>query len=80
LPLVIFLASPKTMTEHTVDIDAVFRLGTPIDEAMHDAFLDAVRKHRHAGQPLVVWRNERVEYISADTIADDGTLLDRQTN
>jgi hypothetical protein len=57
--------------ERTIDIDAAFELGTPIDEAMNEAVAEAVRLHRQAGIPLVVWRDGKIEYISADTITEN---------
>ncbi len=54
--------------ERTVDIDAAFELGTPIDEAMQEAFLEAVRRHQQAGAPLVFWRNGKVEYVPAEEV------------
>ena len=59
--------------EPTVDIDAAFELGTPIDEAMNEAVAEAVRLHQQAGVPLVVWRNGKVEHVSAKEILSDGT-------
>jgi DhnA family fructose-bisphosphate aldolase class Ia len=66
--------------EPTVDIDAAFELGTPIDEAMNEAVAEAVRKHQQAGMPLVVWRNGRVEHIPAEMIkVQTPAVVDRKT-
>lgn len=54
-----------------VDIEDAFRQGTPIDEAMNQAFRDAVLAHKRAGVPLVVWRDGRVQLVSADEIQDE---------
>lgn len=52
--------------EPTVDIEAAFILGTPIDEAMNEAVAEAVRQHQQAGVPLVVWRNGKIEHVPAE--------------
>jgi hypothetical protein len=57
--------------ERTVDIDAAFELGTPINEAMQEAFVSAVELHRQAGVPLVVWRDGKIEHVSAETITEN---------
>lgn len=51
-----------------VDIDDAFRRGAPIDEAMRQAARAAVLAHKRAGVPLVVWRDGRVQLVSADEI------------
>lgn len=53
-----------------VDIEAIFEEGTAIDDAMKEAFHEAVRKHIQAGQPLIVWRNGRVERVAPESLRD----------
>jgi monomeric isocitrate dehydrogenase len=54
--------------EPVVDIAEVFRLGTPIDEAMNEAVRIVVERHRQSGLPLVVWKDGRVVEISPDAL------------
>jgi hypothetical protein len=66
--------------EPTIDIHAAFELGTPIDEAMQEAFLEAVRQHQQAGLPLVMWRNGKVEHVPAEMIKSQTPApVDRKT-
>jgi hypothetical protein len=48
------------------DIQAIFREGTPIDEAMNAAVRDAVQLHKEKGLPMVVWRDGKVVWISPE--------------
>jgi len=60
--------------DEPVDIRQAFEDGTLIDEAMNEAAQEAVRRHREAGQPLVVWRNGKIELISpSDASLDEAT-------
>ena len=36
-----------------------------------EAVREAVAAHRRAGNPVAVWRNDRVEWILADEIPED---------
>ena len=49
-----------------IDIEKAFEEGTLIDEAMNEAVRQAVKRHRDAGMPLVVWRDGKVALISTD--------------
>jgi len=40
----------------------------PISEAVREA----LAVHRRAGNPVAVWRNDRVEWIPANEIPEDG--------
>jgi hypothetical protein len=42
------------------DITAVIRDGKEIDRAFALAFGDAVRRHRAAGVPMAMWKDEQV--------------------
>jgi len=57
--------------EETVDIDAAFEAGTPIDEAMNEAVQEAVARHRMAGMPLVVWKDGQPTQVMAGEIKSD---------
>ena len=50
----------------SVDIDAAFEQGTPIDEAMNEAVRETVLRHRQADVPLVTWREGRIAEISPE--------------
>jgi hypothetical protein len=54
--------------EPNINIDAVFEEGTPIDEAIDEAFRAAVEKHRQLGLPLVVWRDGKIVEVMPDEI------------
>lgn len=66
------------MTEKpVVDIGEAFEQGTPIDEAMEEAYWLAVERHRHAGLPLVVWQDGRVVEIPPDELPERETIPNR---
>jgi hypothetical protein len=48
------------------DICKIFREGRLIDEAMNAAVRDAVQLHKEKGLPLVVWRDGKAVWISAE--------------
>jgi hypothetical protein len=52
----------------TKDITAIFRDGKAIDEALKQAFHEAVREHRRYGAPMVFWENGKVVKVAADQI------------
>ena len=55
------------MVEAPKDILAIFKDGRLIDQAMLRGSWEALRVHREAGdQPLAVWRDGRVAWISPD--------------
>lgn len=56
-----------------IDIDAVFKEGTLIDEAMNAAAQEAVRLHKEKGLPMAVWRNGKVEWVPADETPQGGS-------
>lgn len=37
-------------------------------QAMRDGVTQALRRHKQAGQPVAVWRNDRVEWVSPEDI------------
>jgi hypothetical protein len=53
-------------TDGNKDISAIFREGTLVDEAIHAGVMGALVRHKEAGQPLVVCRDGKIVYISAD--------------
>jgi hypothetical protein len=50
------------------DINAAFELGTPIVDALNEAVREAVRHHKRMGQPLVVWRDGKTVWLSAEEV------------
>lgn len=53
-------------TEPNKDIAAIFREGVLIDRALEAATREAIRQHKQAGQPMVVWRDGKVVHISPE--------------
>jgi hypothetical protein len=50
------------------DLDFLFSDGKAIDEALHQAFLEAVRQHRMNGVPMVFWKDGKVVEVPADQL------------
>ena len=50
-----------------VDINEIFRIGTPILEAMQEAGRQAVIHHQMTGVPLVYWRDGKVVHVDPFT-------------
>lgn len=48
------------------DIGEAFEQGTSIEEALKEAFLEAILHHKRMGQPLAVWRNGATVWISPE--------------
>jgi len=42
--------------------------GTEIDQAIQRGINEALRKHKAAGKPIVVWRDGKVVWVPADEI------------
>ncbi|HEV8638141.1 MAG TPA: hypothetical protein VG370_28335 [Chloroflexota bacterium] len=49
-------------------IGELFARRTPIDEALRDAMVKAVREHRRAGRPVPIWRDGRVVELRGEEI------------
>jgi hypothetical protein len=58
--------------QQEVDIEAAFKEGTPIEEALNRGVREAVLLHRRLGLPMAVWRDNRVVWIDPDG-PDDGS-------
>jgi hypothetical protein len=54
---------PRLPADRVDDVDK-------IQLEMAEAVREALRAHRLAGNPIAVWRNERVEWIPAEDIPD----------
>ena len=50
------------------DIEAIFRDGTLIDRAMLAATREAIKQHKQAGLPMVVWRDGQTVLISPEEL------------
>lgn len=49
-----------------------------VEAAVRAAVRDALRKHKRAGNPVVVWRDGKVEWVPAERIViDDETDLSK---
>ncbi len=46
------------------DIGAIMRDGSAVDRAMAAAHADAVRRHRQANVPMVMWEDGRTVLVS----------------
>jgi len=61
------------MTAEKKDLDQVFHDGTAIEEALEQAYREAVRQHRASGVPMVFWENGKIVEIPADQLDDVST-------
>lgn len=52
----------------TKDIGKIFAEGTPIDDAMRRGVREAMRQHRLAGVPMVIWRDGKVMQVPAEQL------------
>jgi hypothetical protein len=50
------------------DIDALMADGKVIDEAIKQAVREAVRRHKLLGNPIAVWRGEKVVWLQPEEI------------
>jgi hypothetical protein len=50
-------------------IGQIFADGRRIDEALRLAALDAIRKHELHNAPVVIWRNGRTAWVSAQELS-----------
>lgn len=46
------------------DVGALMRDGRAVDRAVYNAFLEAVRRHRQAGEPIMIRKNGEVVIVS----------------
>ncbi len=57
--------------DHLAPIGRAFAEGTPIDEALEAAVLSALKRHKQAGNPIVVWQNGKLRWLSPEKIPID---------
>jgi hypothetical protein len=50
------------------DIAAIFREGTQIKRALQAATREAIKQHKQAGLPMVVWRDGQTVFISPEEL------------
>lgn len=50
------------------EIDDIFRDGTLIDKALKDSVRDALIRHKQAGNPIVVWRDGKIVWLTPEEI------------
>ena len=55
--------SALTPAERVEDLPRILR-------ALQLAFREALQRHKQAGNPVAVWRNDRVEWIPPEEIPD----------
>jgi hypothetical protein len=57
------------MPEDEFDLIAhAFADGTPIDQALEEAVREALKLHKQAGNPIVVWQNGEMHWINPEDI------------
>ncbi|MGA2590894.1 MAG: hypothetical protein ABSH32_13325 [Bryobacteraceae bacterium] len=61
------------MISQEKDIGQIFRDGTAIDEALEQAYRQAIREHRASGVPMSFWENGKIVEIPADQLPDVST-------
>ena len=59
------------MSDSTDKIKEAFENPDIISEALAKAAKDARRKHKQAGNPIVVWRDGQAVWIPADEILEE---------
>lgn len=50
------------------EIDDIFREGILIDKALMEGVREALIRHKQAGNPIVVWRDEKVVWLTPEEI------------
>jgi len=50
------------------DIDAIFREGTQIDDAISKAAREAIDAHKREGLPIPIWKDGRTVLVSAEEL------------
>ena len=59
-----------TPAERANDIPRILR-------ALRAAVQDALRRHKQAGNPVAVWRNDRAEWIQPEDIPDQPEPIEK---
>lgn len=61
----------RTPAERIADVPRIMR-------AMNQAVREALLRHKHAGNPVAVWRNGQVEWIQPEDILVDAEPPDHE--
>jgi hypothetical protein len=64
--------------EKTKDISKIFAEGKLIDRALRQAVREALRRHKEAGLPIVVWRRGKVVLVPPEKIPVGAGLRNRK--
>ena len=57
------------MVENEFDpIDRAFAEGIPIDQGIEEGVQQALRRHKCAGNPIVLWQDGKMQWIAAEEI------------
>ena len=56
------------MAEDSSRIARLFREQKPIEDALRQAWLEMLRSHKLTGDPVVVWRDGKVAWVSAEEL------------
>ena len=63
--------------ESNKDIGKIFTERVLVDAAMRRAMREAIRQHRLAGVPMVVWRDGKVVHLPAEQLERELEELER---
>jgi RNase P protein component len=61
------------------DIGKIFAEGVLVDEAIRRGVREAIRRHRQAGVPMVIWRDGKIMYVAAEQLEKELEALDEAT-
>jgi hypothetical protein len=56
------------MSEELTDLDPILNDSDRIEAAVQRAVQEALRMHKRAGNPVAVWRDERVVWLAPEEI------------
>ncbi len=59
----------EKLADSEKDIEQIFEEGRLIDEALAQGVQEALRIHKQAGLPIVVWKNGETVWIPAEEIS-----------
>ena len=56
------------MSEELTDLDLILSDSNRIERAVQRAVQEALRMHKRAGNPVAVWRDDKVVWLAPDEI------------
>jgi hypothetical protein len=59
------------MHNSNIDVNHIFDLGTPIDDAVAAGVREALRRHKLLGQSIAIWRDGKAVVIPPEEIQLD---------